>query len=106
MTAKTVTNIFWSGADPKNKRQKEIIAFLHSHGGQLPLRELVEIAETSYPTIKKLVADGLLQQIEVEETRNPLAHLLETLEQKASSFVLTDEQQAAFDVLGQALRDQ
>jgi primosomal protein N' (replication factor Y) len=106
MTAKTVTNILWSGAEPKNKRQKEIIALLQSHGGQLPLREFLELASTTYPTVKRLVADGVLKRLEVEETRNPLAHLLQRLKETTSQFVLTDEQQMAFDVLGEALRSQ
>ncbi len=72
---KTVTNIIWTGQEANEKRHREIVSHLVKTGGQAHLKDLLEQAHTTLPTIKKMSELGLLSISENETLRNPLQHL-------------------------------
>lgn len=71
-SAKTVTTIIRGPSEPKTARQKEIAALLERHNGTMNLTELLKTASTTYSTIHRLEADGVVQLMETEILRNPM----------------------------------
>lgn len=78
-------------------RQQEIVDFLQDKPGGLPLQELLDGANTTAPTVKKLEAAGIVTIEEVAEHRDPLA-LFHKLVQK-TQFTLSAYQQKAMDTV-------
>jgi primosomal protein N' (replication factor Y) len=72
---KIVTNIVWTGQEANDKRHKEIIAQLVKSNGQSRLKEFLEQAHTTMPTIKKMAELGLIAISDEELLRDPLQHL-------------------------------
>ncbi|MDZ4833796.1 MAG: primosomal protein N' [Candidatus Melainabacteria bacterium] len=71
-SAKTVTTVIRGQSEPKTARQKEITALLERHNGNMNLSELLKSASTTYSTIHKLEADGVVQLMDTEIMRNPM----------------------------------
>lgn len=71
-SAKTVTTIIRGPNEPKTARQKEIAALLERHNGTMNLTELLKTASTTYNTIHRLEADGVVQLMDTEILRNPM----------------------------------
>lgn len=69
---KTVQHVMLGGVEPKTARQKEIAALVERHNGTIVLTELLKTARTTYSTVHKLEADGVLQLQETEVFRNPM----------------------------------
>lgn len=102
---KTVKTVAWTGVEPANAKQQEIVAVLKREGGQMAMKDLVESAKTTAETVKKLSANGLLSVFEVEDFRDPLAPLTNSQMALKAPPILTDEQQNAFSVLSKAMDD-
>ena len=71
-SAKTVTSVIRGKNEPKTARQKEITALLERHNGSMNLRKLLKNVGTTYSTIHRLEADGVIQLMETEIMRNPM----------------------------------
>ena len=102
---KLISAVALTGLEPSNARQTKIVDVLQSQGGQMLVRDLLTAAGTTHASIKKLVNTGILESFDVEDVRDPLAHLTNNRKPKKSSFTLTDEQSAAFDTLSKALNE-
>jgi primosomal protein N' (replication factor Y) len=102
-TVKTVKTVAWTGQEAVNAKQAEIVAVLKREGGQMAVKNLVEVAKTTAETVKKMSANGLLSIFEVEDIRDPLAHLTNGQTTLKMPPTLTDEQEQAFNVLANAM---
>ena len=99
---KMIPMVIWTGQEPANSRQANIINTLKKHNGQMRLRDLITAAATTQGTIKKLIAAGLLESFSSEQIRDPLAQFNGHRGVHESPFTLTDEQSAALVILSQA----
>ncbi len=78
-------------------RQQEIVDFLKDKPQGIPLQELLDVAATTAPTVKKLAALNLLRIEEVAEHRDPLALFRKLVEK--THFTLSAYQQKAMDTV-------
>lgn len=96
-------NIVLTGQEPKTSRQKEVLAVLSRHSGQMPLKDLVEAASTTHATIKKMEQEGIVGIVYSEVYRDPLKRVEDA--PGAPPPALTKHQEEALAVLLPALRD-
>jgi primosomal protein N' (replication factor Y) (superfamily II helicase) len=102
---KTVRSVIWNGQDCSEKRPAQIIEVLKGQGGQMRLSELVEAANTTAATVKRMVEKGLLSFRDEEVIRDPLSHLKNSTELPPAAVALTDDQARVFETLHQQLLD-
>ncbi len=102
-TAKMLTAVSWTGDEPANSKQKEIVASIKQAGGQILLKDLLVKVGTTAATVKKLASTGLLNIFAVEDIRDPLSYLTDHQTVQASPHQLTDEQFQAFKTLSEAM---
>jgi primosomal protein N' (replication factor Y) (superfamily II helicase) len=100
---KLISTVLWTGLEPTNKRQEELVAVLARNGGQMTMKNFIEASKTTYATIKKLAQSGILSINQDEDVRDPLAHLNRGNGKTAIELKLTDEQTAVLKILSQAL---
>jgi primosomal protein N' (replication factor Y) (superfamily II helicase) len=100
---KLISTVLWTGLEPTNKRQEELIAVLTRNGGQMTMKSFIEASKTTYATIKKLAQSGILSINQDEDWRDPLAHLNRGNGKAAIELQLTDEQSAVLKILSHAL---
>ena len=112
--AKMVNMVAWV-KDGGNKRQVEILAQLKEVGGSLEVPRLLEKAQTTSATIKKMAAEGLVRLFEKQIIRDPMQAILEldrgfgeTEAEPAGEkrqFDLTDNQARVLKTLSSALEE-
>lgn len=114
---KLTTYVLPGAQDPTTTRHKEILATIERNSGSMKLTELVKAAATTYNTVNKLAASGILQLHEQEELRDPMKHMASRWQQNESGQiesddnsvapgrkpVLTDDQAKCLDVLKKEL---
>lgn len=72
---KLVTYVLAGNGEPSTARHKEILSTLARNSGSMKLTELLKAAGTTYNTVNKLAASGVLQLHEQEELRDPMKHI-------------------------------
>src|SRR5262249_50059980 len=88
--------VILTGQEAQSPRHKQLVDVLARHGGQLPLKELVEEAGTTHATVKRLVSEGLVCMGQEEVLRDPLEQVKP---ESAQKFSLTEHQEKALSVL-------
>lgn len=96
-------NVIWTGQEPRTPRQKEVLAVLSRHSGQMALKDLLEAAGTTHATIKKMEQDGVLAVVYSEVYRDPLKRVEGTYKEPPQ---LTEHQENALSILVPALVEQ
>ncbi|MGG4198255.1 primosomal protein N' [Peribacillus frigoritolerans] len=74
------------------KKQQELLQYFIEHQEPIPLRELLELMNTSSGTVKSLVSKGALAEMDQEVYRDPYEN---RVFEKSIPFTLTAEQAAA-----------
>lgn len=74
------------------KKQQELLQYFIEHQEPVPLKELLELINTSSGTVKALVSKGALAEMDQEIYRDPYEN---RVFEKSNPFTLTDEQGAA-----------
>ncbi|MDM5357960.1 primosomal protein N' [Peribacillus sp. RS7] len=74
------------------KKQQELLQYFIEHQEPVPLKELLELINTSSGTVKALVSKGALAEMDQEIYRDPYEN---RVFEKSNPFTLTDEQAAA-----------
>ncbi|PAK44659.1 primosomal protein N' [Peribacillus simplex] len=74
------------------KKQQELLQYFIEHQEPIPLKELLELMNTSSGTVKSLVAKGALAEMDQEIYRDPYEN---RVFEKSIPFTLTAEQTAA-----------
>ncbi len=74
-TPKTITAVLWTGEPGSTPKQETIIATLRRHGGQLPLKLLIESAGTTGAAIKRMCSLGILSLVQQEVLRDPMSRV-------------------------------
>ncbi|MBT2603406.1 primosomal protein N' [Bacillus sp. ISL-53] len=74
------------------KKQQELLQYFIEHQEPIPLKELLELMNTSSGTVKSLVAKGALAEMDQEVYRDPYEN---RVFEKSIPFTLTAEQSAA-----------
>jgi primosomal protein N' (replication factor Y) len=97
--AKTIRSVVWTGQECSEKRPGQIIEVLKGQGGQMRLAELLDTAETTTATIRRMVEKGLLALREEEVSRDPLSHLKNLDQAREATVDLTDDQARVFKTL-------
>jgi len=104
LSPKLVKTVIWTGQTGTTDRQAEIISILRHNAGQLSLSKLIDAAGTTYATISKMAALGLVVVSEKEVLRNPLAQIPAAARQAPSSRLsLTTDQEKALAALAHDL---
>lgn len=75
MAPKTVATVVWTGEVPSTPRQEQVLGFIRRSGGQMSVPALVEAANTTSDTIKRMCKQGILTLHQEEIIRDPLKHL-------------------------------
>jgi primosomal protein N' (replication factor Y) len=101
---KTVSNVVRGQQEPKTARQKEITALLERNNGTMNLTDLLKTARTTYGTIHKLEADGVIQLQETEVFRNPMDGYTSTKRNVPPKPSLTKAQEHVVGVLSEDLK--
>lgn len=92
--------VVWTGEEPRSPRQKAVVAVLSRQGGQMALAQLLDEAQTTHATIKRMAADRIVILSQEEVVRDPLS---------ATAFIpsnavdLTDHQRSVMSVLSSEL---
>ncbi|MBT2649668.1 primosomal protein N' [Bacillus sp. ISL-34] len=74
------------------KKQQELLQYFIEHQEPIPLKELLELMNTSSGTVKSLVSKGALAEMDQEIYRDPYEN---RVFEKSTPFTLTAEQAAA-----------
>ncbi|MGE7649447.1 primosomal protein N' [Peribacillus frigoritolerans] len=74
------------------KKQQELLQYFIEHQEPIPLKELLELMNTSSGTVKSLVSKGALEEMDQEVYRDPYEN---RVFEKSIPFTLTAEQAAA-----------
>ncbi|MDM5454515.1 primosomal protein N' [Peribacillus simplex] len=74
------------------KKQQELLQYFIEHQEPVPLKELLELINTSSSTVKSLVSKGALAEMEQEIYRDPYEN---RVFKKSNPFTLTEEQAVA-----------
>ncbi|MEF2095428.1 primosomal protein N' [Bacillus sp. CFBP9009] len=74
------------------KKQQELLQYFTEHQEPIPLKELLELMNTSSGTVKSLVSKGALAEMDQEIYRDPYEN---RVFEKSTPFTLTAEQTAA-----------
>jgi primosomal protein N' (replication factor Y) len=74
------------------KKQQELLQYFIEHQEPIPLKELLELMNTSSGTVKSLVSKGALAEMDQEIYRDPYEN---RVFEKSTPFILTAEQTAA-----------
>ncbi|MCK2019520.1 primosomal protein N' [Peribacillus frigoritolerans] len=74
------------------KKQQELLQYFIEHQEPIPLKELLELMNTSSGTVKSLVSKGVLAELDQEVYRDPYEN---RVFEKSIPFTLTAEQTAA-----------
>ncbi|AMM92408.1 primosomal protein N' [Peribacillus simplex] len=74
------------------KKQQELLQYFIEHQEPVPLKELLELINTSSSTVKSLVSKGALAEMDQEIYRDPYEN---RVFKKSNPFTLTEEQAAA-----------
>ncbi|CAH0242829.1 Primosomal protein N' [Peribacillus frigoritolerans] len=74
------------------KKQQELLQYFIEHQEPIPLKELLELMNTSSGTVKSLVSKGALAEMDQEVYRDPYEN---RVFEKSIPFILTAEQTAA-----------
>ncbi|MGE6378192.1 primosomal protein N' [Peribacillus muralis] len=81
-----------SSLSAQAKKQQELLHYFMEHHEPIPLKELLEVTNTSSSTVKSLVSKGALTELDQEIYRDPYEN---RVFQQSNPFTLTDEQAAA-----------
>ncbi len=100
---KLISSVLWTGVEPANKRQEELIAVLQKNGGAMTIKDFIESSKTTHTMIKKLAQSGVLTINQEQDFRDPLAHLKGANGKSAKELLLTDEQTSVLNILSQEL---
>jgi primosomal protein N' (replication factor Y) len=105
--AKVVNCVIWTGSEPVGARQKEIIACIQQAGGIISTSQLVEKAGTTYATINKMCAQGILSTAQQEVVRDSLTKHEYYQEENGGDArpSLTDHQARVLRVLSEDLKE-
>ncbi|SIQ75897.1 replication restart DNA helicase PriA [Peribacillus simplex] len=82
------------------KKQQELLQYFIEHQETIPLKELLELINTSSGTVKSLVSKGALAEIDQEIYRNPYEN---RVFEKSTPFTLTAEQTAALKPINEKI---
>jgi primosomal protein N' (replication factor Y) len=82
---KIVQTVIATGEEAQTPKQEQILTALKRGGGQMNMTKLAEASGTAVSTIKRMCTVGVLQLVQDEVIRDPLAHL-----KKSNGFVLPD----------------
>ena len=96
-TPRFVNMVIWTGKDPGHPRHQKLVDVIIRHGGQMSVAELYKQAHTTQPTIKKLVAEGVLSVLQEERFRDPLQRI--TPDEIAQPIDLTEYQSNVLAIL-------
>ncbi|AOH54233.1 primosomal protein N' [Peribacillus muralis] len=81
-----------SSLSAQAKKQQELLQYFMEHHEPIPLKELLEVTNTSSSTVKSLVSKGALTELDQEIYRDPYEN---RVFEQSNPFTLTDEQAAA-----------
>ncbi|MFJ7751992.1 primosomal protein N' [Peribacillus muralis] len=81
-----------SSLSAQAKKQQELLHYFMEHHEPIPLKELLEVTNTSSSTVKSLVSKGALTELDQEIYRDPYEN---RVFEQSNPFTLTDEQAAA-----------
>jgi len=101
---KTVLTVVRGAEEPKTARQKEITALLERHNGTMNLADLLKGARTTYSTVHKLEAEGVIQLQETEVFRNPMDGYTSAKRTVPPKPSLTRAQEQVVNTLSEQLR--
>ncbi|WP_141992202.1 primosomal protein N' [Bacillus sp. B4EP4a] len=82
------------------KKQQELLQYFIEHQEPIPLKELLELINTSSGTVKSLVAKGALAEMDQEIYRDPYEN---RVFEKSTPFTLTAEQTAALKPINEKI---
>ncbi|WHY99107.1 primosomal protein N' [Peribacillus simplex] len=82
------------------KKQQELLQYFIEHKEPIPLKELLELINTSSGTVKSLVSKGALAEMDQEIYRNPYEN---RVFEKSTPFTLTAEQTAALKPINEKI---
>ncbi|WHY58176.1 primosomal protein N' [Peribacillus simplex] len=82
------------------KKQQELLQYFIEHQEPIPLKELLELINTSSGTVKSLVSKGALAEMDQEIYRNPYEN---RVFEKSTPFTLTAEQTAALKPINEKI---
>ncbi|MET1177965.1 primosomal protein N' [Peribacillus simplex] len=83
------------------KKQQELLQYFIEHQEPIPLKELLELLNTSSGTVKSLVSKGALAEMDQEIYRDPYEN---RVFEKSTPFTLTAEQTAALKPINEKIR--
>ncbi|MFE4810990.1 primosomal protein N' [Peribacillus simplex] len=84
------------------KKQQELLQYFIEHQEPIPLKELLELINTSSGTVKSLVSKGALAEMDQEIYRDPYEN---RVFEKSTPFTLTAEQTAALKPINEKIYD-
>ncbi|MFF2856309.1 primosomal protein N' [Peribacillus sp. NPDC058002] len=82
------------------KKQQELLQYFIEHQEPIPLKELLELINTSSSTVKSLVSKGALAEMDQEIYRDPYEN---RVFEKSTPFTLTAEQTAALKPINEKI---
>ncbi|MGG0411460.1 primosomal protein N' [Peribacillus simplex] len=82
------------------KKQQELLQYFIEHQEPIPLKELLELINTSSGTVKSLVSKGALAEMDQEIYRDPYEN---RVFEKSTPFTLTAEQTAALKPINEKI---
>ncbi|WP_260284218.1 primosomal protein N' [Peribacillus aracenensis] len=82
------------------KKQQELLQYFIEHQEPIPLKELLELLNTSSGTVKSLVSKGALAEMDQEIYRDPYEN---RVFEKSTPFTLTAEQTAALKPINEKI---
>ncbi|MGE1099929.1 primosomal protein N' [Peribacillus simplex] len=82
------------------KKQQELLQYFIEHQEPIPLKELLELINTSSGTVKSLVSKGALEEMDQEIYRDPYEN---RVFEKSTPFTLTAEQTAALKPINEKI---